>query len=82
LFEGGKRTINEKDEEGHRENLPCDKDYDDGYQSKEEVTELDEKCLEGECLDDLTDIELLGYAKDYRWKIMEKYKKRLPEETI
>ena len=33
VFEGGKRTINENDEEGCRENISCDKDYDDNYQS-------------------------------------------------
>ena len=33
LLEKGKRTLYENDEEEHRENLPCDKDYGLSYQS-------------------------------------------------
>ena len=33
LFEGGKHALHENVEEGHRENLHCDKDYDDNYQN-------------------------------------------------
>jgi hypothetical protein len=82
VFEGGKRILHENDEEGHRENLPCDKDYDDNYQGYEEGTKLDEKYLEGECFDDFTDLELLRYAEDYRLNIVERYKKNLSEEAI
>ena len=65
LFEKGKRTLNENDEEGQREIIHGDKDYDDNYQNQEEGIALVEKYIGDECFDDFTDQELLRYAKDY-----------------